>query len=667
MKKKALVAAGLVMTVAASLLAGCGGSPEAAAASSGAAEETAAVSSSAETAETSADSAAEAESAEEGPVLNPKERDIYVLQDDSYEATETEGGYRHYKCEATGDEYSYETDPLVYTVNPKTGEEITVNGKANPVLPEWEHVPDGEPAVYWSKEDDEWRVYLYGSHDLDGTGMCSKDYVVWSAPVYDMSDWRLEGTVTDINNGSTYGGDKLFAPDCAYDLQTDTYYMISNQMYGNSVLRASDSPAGPWDESEAEWLIETNMAYDPSIYIEDGTIYITGAVRGSGYEQYPEIAEAIAADEYSSGMKLVGAIFQLKKDLSDGDGIEAISWLPNDERIYLPIFEGPSLDYIEELGAYIFTYVSNDIGADGTSYNSTIGYVWTDDLMNGTWHYGDNGVEETYPELDYLISGNRGNIISDTSGRYSVDPATGEMTFSEFPTHVMGNNHGGIARINGQWYYFGHRQITTEESSRQAIAGRLTIEKNEAGEPLIRPMEYTSSGMLESLDAFAVTEASSACYLLEAIDHQAPSIEDKNPHSDCIVNAPYITTTRDENATYAAYVTNLKNGSIAGYKYLDFAEGAAGVKLLVSGSLNGSVEIWLDAPAEEQGGTRIGSAVLSGEAAADAEKVTGSDGTEWSWISAQLEEVPTGVHGVYFVFSNEAADEICSLAEFVFE
>jgi hypothetical protein len=67
------------------------------------------------------------------------------------------------------------------------------------------------------------------------------------------------------------------------------------------------------------------MAYDPSIYIEDGTIYITGAVRGSGYEQYPEIAEAIAADEYSSGMKLVGAIFQLKKDLSVQEAVKIIA------------------------------------------------------------------------------------------------------------------------------------------------------------------------------------------------------------------------------------------------------------------------------------------------------------------------------------------------------
>lgn len=83
--------------------------------------------------------------------------------------------------------YSYQTDPLVYETNPKTGEPADQSGSSNPLLPSWEYVPDGEPHVFWSRDDEEWRVYLYGSHDKEGKSMCSAEQVLWSAPVYDLS------------------------------------------------------------------------------------------------------------------------------------------------------------------------------------------------------------------------------------------------------------------------------------------------------------------------------------------------------------------------------------------------------------------------------------------------------------------------------------------------
>ena len=58
----------------------------------------------------------------------------------------------------------------------------------NPYLPSWEYIPDGEPYVFGD------RVYVYGSHDLyNGHVFCLGDYVCWSAPVDDLSDWRYEG------------------------------------------------------------------------------------------------------------------------------------------------------------------------------------------------------------------------------------------------------------------------------------------------------------------------------------------------------------------------------------------------------------------------------------------------------------------------------------------
>ena len=60
----------------------------------------------------------------------------------------------------------------------------------NPYIPEWEHIPDGEPRVFGD------RVYIYGSHDEDGGDeFCLLDYVCWSAPVDDLGNWRCEGVI----------------------------------------------------------------------------------------------------------------------------------------------------------------------------------------------------------------------------------------------------------------------------------------------------------------------------------------------------------------------------------------------------------------------------------------------------------------------------------------
>lgn len=76
-----------------------------------------------------------------------------------------------------------------------------MKGKAfNPYLPSWEYIPDGEPYVFNG------RVYVYGSHDFyNGYVFCMGDYVCWSAPVDDLSDWRYEGIIYPRNEDrSTY-------------------------------------------------------------------------------------------------------------------------------------------------------------------------------------------------------------------------------------------------------------------------------------------------------------------------------------------------------------------------------------------------------------------------------------------------------------------------------
>ena len=77
---------------------------------------------------------------------------------------------------------------------------------ANPYMPLWEHVPDGEPRVF--TYNGETRIYLYGSHDTKKTDYCGPDYVVWSAPVDEPTNWTCHGVCYTASDG----GD-LYAPD----------------------------------------------------------------------------------------------------------------------------------------------------------------------------------------------------------------------------------------------------------------------------------------------------------------------------------------------------------------------------------------------------------------------------------------------------------------------
>ena len=87
------------------------------------------------------------------------------------------------------------------------------------------------------------------------------------------------------------------------------------------------------------------------------------------------------------------------------------------------------------------------------------------------------------------------------------------------------------------------------------------------------------------------------------------------------------------------------------------------------GNADGSVDIYVDAPSEDQGGTKIGTVMISSDAIASSENTeTGSDGTSWTWISTDMETEVSGIHGVYFVFGSSETDEvICKLDQFRFE
>ena len=80
----------------------------------------------------------------------------------------------------------------------KKGNEMMKKQVFNPFLPSYEYIPDGEPYVFGD------RLYLYGSHDrFNGKLFCMNDYVCWSVPINDLSDWRYEGSYLQENARSS--------------------------------------------------------------------------------------------------------------------------------------------------------------------------------------------------------------------------------------------------------------------------------------------------------------------------------------------------------------------------------------------------------------------------------------------------------------------------------
>lgn len=136
---------------------------------------------------------------------------------------------------------------LCYTLNTtaERKEVKTVNRQAvNPYLPSWEYIPDGEPHVFNG------RVYVYGSHDrFNAPIFCVNDYVCWSAPVEDLSDWRYEGVIyrkkQDPKNPLGYH--LLFAPDVCQGPDGRYYLYYAFDFLGIMGVAVCDTPAGEYE------------------------------------------------------------------------------------------------------------------------------------------------------------------------------------------------------------------------------------------------------------------------------------------------------------------------------------------------------------------------------------------------------------------------------------
>jgi hypothetical protein len=145
----------------------------------------------------------------------------------------------------------------------------------NPYLPSYEYVPDGEPRVFGD------RLYIYGSHDaFQGPDFCVNDYVCYSAPLSDLSDWKFEGTIYQADWDPRNKDKKMHmnAPDCVQgpDGRYYLYYQLS--VLTCTSVAVADTPEGPfefygyvqhpdktpWGEKKGDMF-----AFDPGVLVDD--------------------------------------------------------------------------------------------------------------------------------------------------------------------------------------------------------------------------------------------------------------------------------------------------------------------------------------------------------------------------------------------------------------
>ena len=459
-----------------------------------------------------------------------------------------------------------------------------MNGKryvrgANPYMPLWEHVPDGEPRVFTYKG--ETRVYVYGSHDTRRTEYCGDDYVVWSAPVTDLTDWKCHGVCYRAEDRSI-----LYAPDVVQ--KGDLFYMYAAEQKGSVIMVArSRTPWGPFTDP-----VKTELGFDPGILVDDdGRVY---AYWGFCASYCAELNEDMATirpgtlHEHPIGH----CIAPWAKDDGHTDTKEAFFEASSPRKIfgkYIYIYSKRVSDPVPELGIH-------------EHCNGFLSYRWSDRPLEGFRDGGD-------------ISFNGGEILKDADGN-------GTMTYR------WGNNHGSVMEVNGQWYVFYHRQTGTDEYSRQAMLEPIDAAQGKDGKVFLGKIEYrdgesVSSGPVEmtsqgpqvnGLDAREWISAGYACHLHGGREQA------------------YIMPVYEQRDDVSAPVTNITDGTVAGFRYLQFGKNPPKTVTAVAKAETGiTVSVRLD----KADGREIACLRLD------------QGQTE---NTAPLKDDVTGKHAVYFVF-----------------
>lgn len=401
----------------------------------------------------------------------------------------------------------------------------------NPYLPSYEYVPDGEPHVFGD------RIYIYGSHDrFNGYTFCMNEYVCWSAPVDDLSDWRQEGIIyprsedpfgrTNHNliNHAFAAPDVCQGPDGRYYL----YYFIAD---GYIKVAVCDEPAGHYkyygvvhyaDGIGLGKKKEPKM-FDPGVFVDDdGKIFLFS---GFGLGSNPLLLNGEKPTEHGA------MFFELESDMltikKDSEEVRYVG-IPGRKEGKGTAFEGHEFLEASSMrkfeGKYYFIYSS--------MLSHELCYAVSDNPVTG-FQFG-------------------GILISNGDIGYEGRKAEDALNFT-------GNTHGSIEKIGDKYYVFYHRQTYQKQFSRQGCAEELRFEDGK-----FYQAEMTSCGLNgKPLDGKGKYEARIAC-----------NLQGKNgtrfygAFKGIRPLEPYFTQTgKDREDHPDQYIANIRDGAKVGFKY----------------------------------------------------------------------------------------------------
>ena len=444
-----------------------------------------------------------------------------------------------------------------YTETETQGGKLMKKQVFNPYLPGYEYIPDGEPRVFGD------RIYVYGSHDaFGGDNFCVNDYVLYSAPLDDLSSWRNDGVIyrKTQDPANRDGRMSMCAPDCVMgvDGRYYLYYQLHAKQYTSvAVASAPEGPfeyygnvqhpdGTPWGEKKGDSFI-----FDPGVLVDDdGRVYLYAGFAPTGL--FKKILKM-------RGNRVEESVcLELEGDMKTVKGGEK------------PVAPGPDKAKGTPFDGHAFFEASSIRKINGRYY-----YVYSSILSHELcW------AVSSCPDRDFSFGG---TLIS------NGDIGYGGRTEAD---NYTGNTHGGMAQINGEWYIFYHRQTNRQKCCRQGAAEKLTF----LSDGSIAQSEMTSCGLnggpLEGSGRYPTRIACTLSSVAGTFPYLRVREKDrKNIH-------PYFTQSgTDREKDDDQYIANMKSGSTAGFRYFSFTK-----PFRLSVRVRGNAEGRVDVRKEENGG-----------------------------------------------------------------
>lgn len=473
----------------------------------------------------------------------------------------------------------------------------------NPFLPLNEYIPDGEPHVFGD------RVYLFGSHDREGGyTFCMEDYVVYSAPVDDLSDWRYEGVTYKASQDPRYPNPQyMYAPDVVRgnDGRYYLYYCLGGDYgyggYSGPIsVAVCDTPAGKYEylgvvkNTDGTPLMKY-VCFDPAVINDNGVIRV---YYGTQYGDEESSGLADVVEKYYASLSKEGGETDSNKASDTKGGVTGIDKTAGDKNtddynecdVRCDNYDGLNLtDDMEDVirrEMDMFGRTREEILSYPDSINGAIMVVLEDDMLTvkeeakhiipykvrgtsfeehpffegpsmrkvldkyyfiySSWlnHELCYAVSD-YPDRDFIYGG---TIVSNgdvgLNGRRSEDKL-----------NMTGTTHGSICEINGEWYVFFHRLTHKSDYSRQACAEKISIEQDGS----IKQVEITSCGLNDgALMALGRYPSVICCNLTNGhMPHGSNSVY--------TMSFPNVNNIGDDR-----FIAEIEDGTLIGYKYFDF-------------------------------------------------------------------------------------------------